>query len=488
VENIMKNSVEHFPLMIPGAPSSDGVLELRAPYDQTLLATFDSADADAVDLALNNAHALFADRDSWLPVKERIEILQRLMQIMQDQSEQLAQEAAAEGGKPLLDSRVEVARAINGVQICIDSLRTQTGNMIPMGVNAASAHRLAYTTHEPIGVVVAVSAFNHPLNLIVHQVAPAVATGCPVIVKPAGDTPRSCMRFVNMLHEAGLPQDWCQALVTLDLAVAEKLVTDPRIGFFSFIGSARVGWMLRNKLAPGVRCALEHGGAAPVIIGANADIETAVPALAKGGLYHAGQVCVSVQRVFVHKSIVDKFAAQIATAGAAMHIGDPLEPNTEIGPLIRSSEIDRIDAWVQAAIDDGAICLSGAKRLGESCYEATVLLDPPENSLVSQQEIFGPVICVYQYTDVDEAIRQANALPFSFQASVWTQDLEFALRTSQRLNASAVMVNDHTAFRVDWMPFAGLRHSGHGVGGIPFTMHDMQVEKMTIIHSKNLLS
>jgi acyl-CoA reductase-like NAD-dependent aldehyde dehydrogenase len=195
-----------------------------------------------------------------------------------------------------------------------------------------------------------------------------------------------------------------------------------------------------------------------------------------------------VQRVFAHESIVDKFAAQIAIAGAAMHIGDPLEPNTEIGPLIRSSEIDRIDAWVQAAIDDGAICLSGAKRLGESCYEATVLLDPPENSLVSQQEIFGPVICVYQYTDVDEAIRQANALPFSFQASVWTQDLEFALRTSQRLNASAVMVNDHTAFRVDWMPFAGLRHSGHGVGGIPFTMHDMQVEKMTIIHSKNLLS
>ena len=250
----MKYSIEHFPLMIPGAPSSDGVLELRMPYDQTLLATFDSADAGAVELALNNAHALFRDRGAWLPAKERIEILQRLMRIMQDQTEQLAQEAAAEGGKPLLDSRVEVARAIDGVQICIDTLRTQTGHMIPMGVNAASTHRLAYTIQEPIGIVVAVSAFNHPLNLIVHQVAPAVAAGCPVIVKPAGDTPRSCMRFVNMFHEAGLPSNWCQALVTLDLGVAEKLVTDPRIGFFSFIGSARVGWTLRNKLAP--RCAL----------------------------------------------------------------------------------------------------------------------------------------------------------------------------------------------------------------------------------------
>jgi acyl-CoA reductase-like NAD-dependent aldehyde dehydrogenase len=357
-----------------------------------------------------------------------------------------------------------------------------------MGVNTASAHRLAYTTHEPIGVVVAVSAFNHPLNLIVHQVAPAVATGCPVIVKPAHDTPRSCMRFVNMLYEAGLPQGWCQALVTLDLAVAEKLVTDPRIGFFSFIGSARVGWMLRNKLAPGVRCALEHGGVAPVIIGADADIDAAVPALAKGGLYHAGQVCVSVQRIFVHESIVETVAAQIATVGAAMRIGDPLELDTEIGPLIRTSEIDRIDTWVQAAIDDGASCLSGAKRIGESCYAATILLDPSANSLVSQQEIFGPVICIYRYDDVDEAIRQANALPFVFQAAVWTKDLEFALRTSQHLNAAAVMVNDHTAFRVDWMPFAGLRQSGYGVGGIPSTMHDMQVEKMTVIHSKNLLS
>ncbi|MEE9346384.1 MAG: aldehyde dehydrogenase family protein [Methylococcales bacterium] len=482
----MSDSVEHFTLLISGAPSSDGVLELHAPYDQTLLATLDSADADAVDLALDTAYKLFRDRDRRLPVAERIEILQRLMGMMRNQAESLAQEAAAEGGKPLLDSRVEVARAIDGIQICIDTLRTETGRIIPMGVNAASAHRLAYTTYEPIGIVVAVSAFNHPLNLIVHQVAPAVATGCPVIVKPAQDTPRSCMRFVKMLHEAGLPPGWCQALVTMDRAVSEKLVTDPRVGFFSFIGSAQVGWMLRNKLAPGVRCALEHGGVAPVIIGADADIDAAVPALAKGGLYHAGQVCVSVQRVFAHESIADTVADQLAAAGTAMRIGDPLEANTEIGPLIKAAEIERIDTWVQAAIDEGASCLSGAKRIGQSCYAATVLLDPSESSMVSQQEIFGPVICVYRYSNASDAIRQANALPFSFQASVWTRDLEFALRTSQRLDAAAVMVNDHTAFRVDWMPFAGLRQSGHGVGGIPYTMHEMQIEKMTVIHSKNL--
>ncbi len=484
----MSHSVEHFPLLVPGAPSSVGVLELHAPYDQTLLATLDSADAGAVELALSNAHALYRNRDEWIPVPERIDILKRLMQLMQGQAELLAQEAAAEGGKPLLDSRVEVARAIDGVQLCIDTLRTHAGRMIPMGINAASAHRLAYTTHEPIGVVVAVSAFNHPLNLIVHQVTPAVATGCPVIVKPAQDTPRSCMRFVKMLHEAGLPPVWCQALVIVDLAVAEQLVTDSRIGFFSFIGSARVGWMLRNKLAPGVRCALEHGGSAPVIISADADVESAVPALSKGGFYHAGQVCVSVQRVFAHESIAYLVAEQIAAAGTAMHIGNPIDEKTEIGPLIRASEIDRIDNWVQAAISEGAACLSGAKRMSESCYQATVLYNPSETSLVSQQEIFGPVVCVYSYSGVDEAIAQANALPFAFQASVWTSNLEFALRTSQRLDAAAVMINDHTAFRVDWMPFAGLRQSGHGIGGIPFSMAEMQVEKMTVIHSKNLIS
>ena len=484
----MSNSVEHFPLLIPGTPSNDGILSLHAPFDQTLLATLDSADAGAVELALKNAYALFRNRNAWIPLAERIEILQGVMRLMQSQAEQLALEAAQEGGKPLLDSRVEVARAIDGIQICIDTLRTHSGSMIPMGVNNASAHRLAYTTHEPIGVVVAVSAFNHPLNLIVHQVTPAIATGCPVIVKPAQDTPRSCMRFVKMLHDAGLPPAWCQALVTKDLAVAEQLVTDSRIGFFSFIGSARVGWMLRNKLAPGARCALEHGGCAPVVISADADLESAVPALSKGGFYHAGQVCVSVQRIYAHESIAKSVAERIATAGADMRIGNPVEEKTEIGPLIRSSEIDRIDQWIQAAINEGADCLSGANRVGESCYQATVLYNPSNHSLVSQQEIFGPVICVYSYNQVDDAIAQANALPFAFQASVWARDLEFALTTSQRLDAAAVMVNDHTAFRVDWMPFAGLRQSGHGVGGIPYSMHDMQVEKMTVIHSKNLIS
>jgi acyl-CoA reductase-like NAD-dependent aldehyde dehydrogenase len=395
-------------------------------------------------------------------------------------------EAAREGGKPLVDSRVEIARAIDGLRNCAELLRSESGTEIPMGVTDASHQRLAFTTHEPIGVVVAVSAFNHPLNLIIHQVGPAVAAGCPVVVKPAEDTPLSCLRLVSLLREAGLPAGWAQALLTDKHESAEQLVTDPRVAFFSFIGSARVGWQLRSKLAPGTRCALEHGGAAPVIVDRGVILDEVVPLLAKGGFYHAGQVCVSVQRIFVHRDIAAPLARQLATAGAAMPVGDPLLNDTAIGPLIRPRETERVHEWVTEAVDRGAECLAGGKPLSDSCYPATVLFNPPLDVRVSQQEIFGPVICVYPYDDVATAIQEANRLPFAFQAAVFTKDIDFALGIASRLAAAAVMVNDHSAFRVDWMPFAGLRTSGLGVGGIPYTFHDMRQEKLLVWHSTQL--
>lgn len=399
---------------------------------------------------------------------------------MEERAESLALEAAREGGKPLLDSRVEVARAIDGVLHCAEMLRSEAGHVIPMNINAASARRVAFTSHEPIGVVVAVSAFNHPLNLIVHQVGPALAAGCPSIVKPAGDTPLSCLRFVEILYEAGLPREWCQPLVIRDSALATRLVADKRVGFFSFIGSGRVGWMLRSKLAPGARCALEHGGAAPALVAADADLDDAVPKLVKGGFYHAGQVCVSVQRIFAHRSIAETLAGRIAQQAVGLKVGDPTSDRTEVGPLIRKQEVDRVEAWVREAVDGGAVLVCGGKRLSNSCYEPTVLLEPPEHSKVSTEEVFGPVVCVYAYDDLDEAIGRANALPVAFQAAVFTRDQATAMHAYARLDASAVMVNDHTAFRVDWMPFAGLRESGLGVGGIPYTFRDMQIEKMFV--------
>ena len=454
--------------------------QVHAPFDGSLAGTVDVTGREGVEQALATAYALYRDRSKWLPPPQRIEILRRTAALMEAQAEDLAVNAAREGGKPLLDSRVEVRRAIDGVLSCVDLLRTEAGHVIPMNINPASMGRLAFTQCEPVGVVVAVSAFNHPLNLIVHQVGPALAAGCPFIVKPSADTPLTCMRFVKILHEAGLPPEWGQALLA-DRDVAEKLVTDPRVGFFSFVGSARVGWALRSKLAPGVRCALEHGGAAPAIVAADADMDRALPALAKGGFYHAGQVCVSVQRIHAHRSIAESLARRLADLAAKLKVGDPTSPDTEVGPLIRAGEVKRVGEWVDEAVAAGAKLLTGGKVLANNCYAPTVLYDPPASARVSREEVFGPVVCVYPYDDLDEAIGRANDLPFAFQAAVFTRDIDLAMRARSRLDASAVMVNDHTAFRVDWMPFAGLRQSGLGVGGIPYTFRDMQVEKMCVI-------
>jgi acyl-CoA reductase-like NAD-dependent aldehyde dehydrogenase len=305
-------------------------------------------------------------------------------------------------------------------------------------------------------------------------------------VKPAEDTPLSCYHFVRLLHAAGLPEHWCQSLVVSRVELATQLVTDPRVAFFSFIGSNRVGWMLRSKLPPGTRCALEHGGAAPVILHADADVEAAIPMLVKGGFYHAGQVCVSVQRIFVHNSLAHEVADRLAASVRRLRVGNPLQETTEVGPLIRHREVNRIHEWVLEARDSGAEVLTGGNTLSDSCYAPTVLYDPPDDARVSRQEIFGPVVCVYPFTDPDEAIGRANALPFAFQAAVFTRDLDRALYASNRLDASAVMINDHTAFRVDWMPFAGLRQSGLGTGGIPYSFHEMQSTKMTVLHSPSL--
>ena len=476
---------EHFKLLVPGATAA-GSINVTAPYDGAHIATIETGDANAVEIALNTAQHLFANKHNWLTAEQRINILEKATSIMQSRFDELAIEAAREGGKPLLDSKLEVTRAIDGLKNCVEVIRSEHGEEIPMRKNAASMNRLAFTTHEPIGVVVAVSAFNHPLNLAVHQIGPAVAAGCPVIIKPAEDTPLSCFRLINILHEAGLPDAWCQGIVTTDHDAATKLVADSRVTFFSFIGSARVGWMLRSKLADGTRCALEHGGVAPVIVSHDADMDDTVALLARAGFYHAGQVCVSVQRVFADKAIARQLAERIAEAGNKMKVGDPTLDDTEIGPLIRHAETDRVDEWVQDAINKGAECLTGGKKISDSCYQATVLYNPPDDAIISQNEIFGPVICIYEYDNIDVAIVQANSLDVAFQAAVFSKNIDTCMHAFKQLDASAVMVNDHTAFRVDWMPFAGLKHSGHGVGGIPHTFKDMQIEKMMVIRSPSL--
>jgi len=452
-------------------------------YDGGLISEVAVTDWPAIDRALDRAVAIHRDSSRRLPKFKRTEILLELSKKLDAQQEIMAHMIAREGGKPLKDARVEASRAAQSVHAAAGDLHNLEGREIPMDLSPAGKDRIAFTRPEPIGPVAAISAFNHPLNLIAHQVAPAVAAGCPVIIKPATQTPLSCLRFVEMLHEAGLPRDHCVAAVC-DNDAAEKLATDPRVAFFSFIGSAKVGWMLRSKLAPGTRCALEHGGVAPVIVTNCADLDMTVPKVAKGAFYHAGQVCVSVQRVYVEESILEEFVERLVAETSKLKVGDPTSAATDVGPLIDPREVTRVHDWVTQAINAGAELKTGGKAITDYVYAPTVLVNPPDDALVSTREVFGPVVCVYSYQKLREAVDRANALPEAFQAAVFAQDIDRAFSIADQLRGSAVMINDHTAFRVDWMPFAGLGPSGLGVGGIGHTMREMTVEKMTVLTLK----
>lgn len=423
----------------------------------------------------------FDDKKSHLALHQRINILEKLVLILKEQKEKLALNIAQEGGKPLVDARIEANRAIAGIVNAIQVISEHRGQVIPLGHQASSADRISFTQKFPRGVVLAFSAFNHPLNLIIHQVIPAFASGCPCVIKPAPDTPLSCLNLIKAMLEAGVPDDYISCVITSDLTLANDLVTSNKIAFFSFIGSSKVGWMLRSKLAPGVRCALEHGGVAPCIVTDSADLEVAIPSITKGGFYHAGQVCVSTQRIFVERTIYTDFCQRLCQSVKALNVGDAVKETTDVGPLIRPEEVDRINNWVQEAIEQGATLAMGGEIISGNFYQPTILLNPPVNAKVSCQEIFGPVVCVYPYDDIEQAFSLANRYPYAFQAAIFTSEINTMHAAFQAFDASAVMVNDHTAFRDDSMPFSGLSASGLGVGGIPYTIEEMQFEKMLMM-------
>ena len=434
---------------------------------------------------IESAQNIVDNKKKWLSKVARIEILEKFKTILIKNKLSLVEQATSEGGKPYKDSLVEVERGINGVGVAIDEIKALSGREVPMNITPSSQGRIAYTHHRPRGMVVAISAFNHPFNLIIHQVIPGIAAGCPVIIKPAVTTPLSCKSIVHYLYEAGLEKDYCRTVIC-DNEVAEKLVTHPHNSFLSFIGSSKVGWFLRSKLPPGAKCALEHGGAAPTIVDETADLASCLPLLIKGGFYHAGQVCVSVQRIFVHESIINSFLEGFIKLSSELKVGDPLKKDTDVGPLILPREVDRVETWVKEAISMGAKAVLGGKKISDTVFAPTILVNTPEEATIAKKEVFGPVVLVQSFQNFQDAIHRANNVEYAFQASVFTQKLDSALWASQELEGLATMVNDHSAFRTDWMPFGGYKQSGLGLGGIGESIKDMSLEKMTVIQSNHL--
>lgn len=448
------------------------------PYNQKILNTLNYHNSDDVENALTIAHK--TERSTPLQKTQRLKILREFYRLCTEHKTELIDTAISEGGKPYRDSVVEIERGFQGIETAIQALSQLAGREIPMGITPSSSSRLSFTHHQPLGLVVALSAFNHPFNLIIHQVIPALAAGCPFILKPSSATPLSAMKVMELLKKAGLPNEYGQ-LLHLKHHDATKLATDPRVRALNFIGSAAVGWNLKSCVAPGVRVTLEHGGVAPVILAPDALSEQIAPSLVRGCFYHAGQVCVSVQKIYVHQDQAEDFQKVFVQETQKLIVGDPHDAQTDVGPLINAKELERVHLWVNEATEKGATLLYGGDKLENHCFQPTILLNVPKNCRLYQEEIFGPVVMIETYDHIDEVIDSINSTPFAFQAGLYGQNIDWLMRSAQKLYAQTVMINDHSAFRVDWMPFGGLKNSGIGLGGIENTLKEYCVEKLYVM-------
>ncbi len=455
-----------------------------APYDLEQIAEITLTSSAEVEAKLNRGFAL-AQRLNPYPKHERIDFLVALSHSLRAKTEEFVTAIAREGGKPMKDARIEVQRAIDVVRSTIGALQQWHGQEVPMGLNQTSSHTLAFTRREPRGLVLAISAFNHPLLHVVHQVVPALAIGCPVLLKPSLKTPLTALMFRDVLKDAELHEDWCQIIFTAD-GETEKLAQDPRIAVLSFIGSEQVGWRLRSQAAPGVHTLLEHGGTAPVVICDDAQIDEHVASLARGAFYHAGQVPVSIQNIFVHQKLMRAFTEQFVAATESMRVGDPLDPHTDIGPLIHPRELERVERWVDDAVLNGAHILLKPTRVERTCLSPAILLDAPYDTPFYEEEIFGPAVGLYTFNDLETVLSRINTSRFAFQASIYTQNLDRALRFVERVHAGAAMINESAAFRADWMPSSSLKHSGQGVRGVLPSMMEMSYEKLVVTKSVSL--
>jgi acyl-CoA reductase-like NAD-dependent aldehyde dehydrogenase len=417
-----------------------------------------------------------------MPASERMRILKAVALEIGKNSDQLALLIAREGGKPLKDALVEVTRAKDTFELCAEECWRLHGETIPMDRTDAGKGHLNCSVREPIGPVLAISAFNHPLNNLAHQTGPAIASGNMVVLKPASGTPVTAFILEEIFRKAGLPSE-CMMVFTASTETVEKLVTSHLFSYVSFIGSAKVGWNMRKNIANGTRISMEHGGQAPAIIREDADLREAIPHLIRASFYHAGQVCISTQRIFIHRNLFEVFKNEFVQRVKKLKTGTAMDDTTDVGPLIRPEEVTRIRKDIDEALKMGAKLLCGNEVKGNSSQylSPTVLSDVPRDLSIMVNEVFGPVVCLNSYEDEDELVKYLNSNPYSFEVCLYTKDIKAALNLSLKISTMTMVVNNHNAYRVDWMPFGGHGLAGLGMGGVKYAMEEMTKLKQIII-------
>jgi acyl-CoA reductase-like NAD-dependent aldehyde dehydrogenase len=465
-------------LTLHGPYGSGEPMVVRSPWDGAEIATMATTTLAEADDVLSRARAA-AEAFRWTPAWKRAEILERTSHLIEDNAEQIARLIAAEGGKPLKDARVEARRGASTFRWAAEEAKRTSGELIQMDADPAGEHRFGWTIREPRGVIVAISPFNFPLNLVAHKVAPALAGGNAVVLKPASTTPLTALRLAELLTQAGLPHGVLQVVVGPGRTLGTKLVTDERVNMVTFTGSPPVGRQIAG--AAGMKMVtLELGNNSATIVDEDANLELAVQRIVAGGFANSGQVCISVQRVVLHEKIYDAFMERLVPAVKALKLGDPLDETTDVGALIDAAETERVKSWVQEAVEQGATLAAGGVA-DNGHLLPTVLTDVTRDMKVSAREVFGPVLSVLKARDLCEAIDISNDSDMGLQAGVFTNDLNKALYAAKRLEVGGVMINEVPTFRVDHMPYGGIKGSGMGREGVSYAIREMTELKMVAI-------
>ncbi len=414
-----------------------------------------------------------------LPSHARYQMLQKIAGALYDRRDEVAQLMTAESGKPITDAKREVGRAVQTFMVAAEEARRIPGEVIPLDWTPGTDTHLGILRRFPIGPILGITPFNFPLNLVAHKVAPALAAGNPILIKPAPQTPLTALLLGEIALDAGVPPGGLNVL-PCDNTVAESLVVDPRFKLLSFTGSAAVGWKLK-ALCGKKKVVLELGGNAGVIVEPDADLELATQRCAVGGFGYAGQTCISVQRIFVHQSVADLFTTKLLLQVARLKAGDPTDSATVVGPLIDQQAAHRVESWIEEAVSQGARVLLGGKRQG-SVVEATVLGNVTPNMKVSCQEVFGPVVTVAPYRQFQEAVDALNSSDFGLQAGIFTQNIDKVFHAFRHLEVGAVLANEIPTFRADHMPYGGVKDSGIGREGVKAAMEDMTEPRLLVMN------
>ncbi|TGV30996.1 aldehyde dehydrogenase family protein [Mesorhizobium sp. M00.F.Ca.ET.186.01.1.1] len=454
--------------------------QLYSPYSGELLAEIAQADEADVDEAIRAAAAA-AKTMAKLPASQRALILEKAVAIMEARKEELAVILAQEAAKPLRTGRVEIARTIQTYKFAAEEAKRIHGETVPLDAAPGGEGRLAFTVRKPIGVVGAITPFNFPFNLVAHKVGPAIAAGNTVVLKPASQTPLSSLVLADIFAEAGLPEGALNILPGKGAVVGEKLVSDSRIAAITFTGSPAVGIAMKNK-AGLKRVTLELGSNSAVIIDQTVEITQAlVDRCVVGAFSFSGQVCISLQRVYIHQSKYEEFLDKFKTATEKLVLGDPLQEATDMSSVISAKDHERMGAWVQEAVQAGAQVVTGGKAVNERLFAPTILTNVSAHSSVSCQEVFGPIVVVTPFEAIGEAIEAVNDSRFGLQAGIYTSDIHAAMRAAEELEVGGVMINDIPTFRVDNMPYGGVKDSGFGREGIKYAVEEMTELKLIAI-------